>query len=81
MPSLQVREVSEAIYASLSETAKKNHRSLAQQTLYCIQQNLELEESPKERRQRILTQIQQNTLPNFDGLTDPVDLIREDRNR
>lgn len=81
MPSLQVREVSEAIYASLSEKAKRNHRSLAQQTLWCIQQNLELEESPKEKRRKLLAQIAQNSLPPLEKYSAPEDLIREDRSR
>lgn len=44
MPALQVRDFPDDLYARLKESAAKNHRSIAQQTIACVEAQLDQEE-------------------------------------
>ncbi len=81
MAALQVREVPTAVYGTLAETAKQEHRSLAQQALITLERGLGLAEDPMERRQRILRTIAETKNSDSKSLPDPVELVREDRSR
>ena len=82
MTSLQVRELPEQIYLKLREEAKKEHRSLAQQAIATLAKGLDLEVNPKKRRENLLKNLNQElTINNKSSLPDPVNLIREDRER
>ena len=81
MPSLQVREVPTALYGSLCEASKQEHRSLAQQTIVTLERGLGFEEDPVQRRGRLIRQISEQTRAELPQLPDPVDLVREDRER
>jgi len=82
MPSLQVRDVPEDIYRRLQEMARKEHRSLSQQAIVTLQRSLGVEENPKSRRKKLMDQIRMARLNlPVDDLRNPVDLIREDRDR
>jgi hypothetical protein len=77
MPTLQVRDVPEAIYKALAETAKRERRSLTQQALIAMERGLSMEDY-KLRRQTVLDEVRRQPIK----LTlDPVALVREDRNR
>ena len=82
MPSLQVRDLPEQIYRKLQMGAKKDHRSLSQQAIITIKKGLGITGNPKERRQKLIENILKKPI-SFDArqLDDPVDLIREDRER
>lgn len=82
MPSLQVRELPEHIYRTLSHEAEAAHRSIAQQAVAVLSRGLNLELAPQKRRKAILAAIHTEAvkLP-ISGLTDPDLLIREDRDR
>ncbi|MCP4298714.1 MAG: hypothetical protein GY786_24280 [Proteobacteria bacterium] len=82
MKSLQVRDVPDHIYQKLLNESKKEHRSLAQQTIASLAKGLDTVLSPKEKRKELLRSIKQ-AKPDQDSntFTDPVDLIREDRDR
>lgn len=82
MPSLQVRDLPEHIYQKLLSDAKSQHRSLAQQAVSSLSKGLETSENPKDRRKKLMSQIRSRR-PEIDTakLENPVDLIREDRNR
>ena len=82
MPSLQVRDVPEDIYRRLQKMAHEEHRSLSQQAIVTLKKALDVVEDPKSRRRRLMDQIRMSRL-NFPvkDLEDPVDLIREDRDR
>jgi plasmid stability protein len=68
MPSLQVRELPEPIYRKLAAEADKEHRSLSQQAIAVLARGLDdLRKSP-------IKTIGKKAL-------NPVDMIREDRNR
>ena len=82
MPSLQVRELPENIYYLLQEKAKKNHRSLAGETIVTLAKGLKTPISSKSRRAELLKKISHNTYFNKKvSNIDPVDFIREDRDR
>ena len=82
MKSLQVRDVPEHLYQKLLEESKKEHRSLAQQTIASLAKGLDTTLSPKDKRKELLSAISLKKLElNEKSLKDPVDLIREDRER
>lgn len=81
MPSLQVREVPDAIYGALVEASKRDHRSLTQQALLTLEKGLGFSENPRNRRRRLIERIAETPVEGADKLPDPVDLLREDRNR
>ena len=80
MPTLQVRDLPEDIYLQLSYLAKKEHRSLAQETVVLLKESIESRLGDRERRKKLLKKIKEL---NIDGkkFPDPVQLIREDRER
>jgi hypothetical protein len=80
MPLIQVRDVPEHIYRRLVEQAGRERRSLAQQVVTVLARGLDVEQSPKARRKRIIEEIRARG-PMGAGLPDPVRLIREDRER
>ena len=82
MPSLQVRDLPKQIYQKLQEEAQKEHRSFAQQAIVALARGLNMFENPKKRRGELLKEIL-NSPAILDGtdLPDPVDLVREDRER
>lgn len=81
MATLQVREVPAAVYGALTEASKKEHRSMAQQTLVALERGLGFAEDPTERRRRLIQTIAETRLPSTGRLPAAVDLLREDRGR
>ncbi len=80
MPTLQVRDLPLEIYTQLNYLADKEHRSLAQETIVLLEEGMVSKLGNKERRKKLFDKINQL---NIDGtkFPDPVDLIREDRDR
>jgi len=76
MASLQIRELPDDLYRALSNRAKRDGRSLAQQAVIELRRLPEMEAN--ERRKAVLAEIRGRTFTK-EGLPDPVDLIREDR--
>jgi hypothetical protein len=81
MPLLQVRDVPKELYEKLSQVAEAEHRSIAQQTVVLLKKALDFKEERVARRKRVLEEIKKKRLPNVDTFPDPVDLVREDRER
>ena len=82
VPSLQVRDLPEAIYRKLADRAQREHRSLSQQATILLARALEASPSPKERRQRLLEGLRERPLiQSWEGLAPPETLVREDRER
>jgi hypothetical protein len=81
MPLLQVRDVPEHLYRLLVREAQKERRSLAQQAIAVLAKGLNAEADPKARRREVLAKIRQSHPGRGKSLTDPVKLIREDRQR
>jgi len=82
MPSIQVRDLPEQIYNKLKNNAQKDHRSLSQQAIVTLKKGLGIDENHKERRRILVDQIMSRRVA-FDiaKLENPVNLIREDRDR
>lgn len=82
MPSLQVRDLPDHIYRKLADEAEREHRSLAQQAVAVLARGLGIHEDHKERRRRLFKKMEENPIQwKGDNIPDPVDLIREDRDR
>ncbi len=82
MPSLQVRELPDNIYHLLQQRAKAEHRSLAQEAVATLAKGLQTSLSPKERRIELMRQITAEHPVDKSVLRiDPVELVREDRDR
>lgn len=83
MPSLQVRDLPEAIYLKLADEAEREHRSLAQQAVAVLARGLGLSEDPRERRRKLFEHIEKNPIQYLGSRSadDIVALIREDRDR
>ena len=81
MPLLQVRDFPADIYEEITFEAKRQNRTIAQQTIVLIKKGLGEEISNKERRRRLLEEIRKNDIPDEVKAVDVVKWIREDRNR
>jgi plasmid stability protein len=80
MPTLQVRDLPEEIYNQLNYLAQKEHRSLSQETIVILKEGITAKLGNKERRRKLL----EKGIPleiEGQGLPDPVELVREDRQR
>jgi len=80
MPTLQLRDLPEDVYVQLHYLAKKEHRSLTQETIVVLKKGLVSKLGNKDRRRKLL---ESTNVLDVDGskLPDPVVLIREDRER
>ena len=81
MASLQVRELPDNIYHSLQKRAKEQHRSLAQEAVVVLARGLDLSVSNRKRRSLLVKAIEDNYIDLPVKQIDPVDLLREDRDR
>jgi len=81
MPLIQVRDVPEPIYRKLVEQAKVERRSLAQQAVEVLARGLQVDLDAKARRKAVLQAIRADATLKKLKLSDPVKLIREDRQR
>ena len=82
MATLQVRDLPDQIYEKLKKEAKKKHRSLAQQAVIALARGLDTLYNPKEKRSLLLENLSRDKLDNKKyKLSDPVKIIREDRER
>jgi len=82
MATLQIRDLPDQIYEKLKKEAKKKHRSLAQQAVITLAKGLETPYNPKERRSILIDSLKtENHKGKKYKLSDPVKIIREDRER
>jgi predicted transcriptional regulator len=68
-------EIPDALYEQMAELARRNKRTVAEQVIA----ELEIVEENRRRRREALDAIRQ--LPHITSSLDPVELIREDRDR
>ena len=82
MATLQVRDLPDQIYEKLKKEAKKKHRSLAQQAIITLAKGLEAPYNSKEKRLILIESLQagNQNIKKY-KLSDPVKLLREDRER
>ena len=81
MPLLQVRDFPADIYEEITFEARRQNRTIAQQTIVLIKKGLGEEISNQERRRRLLDRINSRDIPDEVKAIDHVKWIREDRNR
>ncbi len=81
MPTIQVRGLPDHIYRKIVERARAKRSSITQETIYLLQQSLDMDEGKREQRKALIEKLQQNPVANAESLPDPVRLIREDRDR
>lgn len=81
MPLLQVRDCPEDLYKKISNYARRQNRTIAQQILVILEKGLGQEISNNERRKQLLDKIEKREVPKSVSIIDDVALIREDRNR
>ncbi len=81
MPLLQVRDMPKELYEKLSKVAAAENRSIAQETVVLLKKALDFNEERLAKRRQVLEEIRNRRLPNVDSFPDPVDLIREERER
>ena len=82
MPSLQVREMPTVLYGALQESAKREHRSIAQQAIVTLARGIGLPDDHNERRRSLLTTIKEsNICPNNLKVSSATSLVKEDRKR
>jgi plasmid stability protein len=82
MPSLQVRDLPDNIHRLLQKKAQSEHRSLAQEAVVVLAKGLGASISHKDRREALLQEIAScHVVDEFVINQDPVEFIREDRQR
>ena len=81
MPLLQVRNFPDDIYKEISFEARRQHRTIAQQTIVLIKKGLGEEISNMERRVLAIKKTKERKIPKTAKSLDHVKLIREDRDR
>jgi hypothetical protein len=81
MALLQVRNFPDDVYEAVKFAAQKDRRTIAQETVVLVLKGLGLEESPKERRRRLIEQSMARVIPDEVKAIDDAQWIREDRNR
>jgi hypothetical protein len=81
VPSLQIRELPEALYRMLSLKARRERRSLAQQAVIELERLSEMETGA--RRQQILQTLREQIEAGGEVPVSrpPADVVREDRER
>lgn len=76
MKSISIRNVSDDVYKSLQETARKNRRSLQEQIKLILEQEVKLKS-----RSFLAGAAQWRRLLQNRELTDTVNMVRKDRER
>jgi plasmid stability protein len=81
MALLQIRNLPDELYQALVRKAAEERRSLSQQAIVVLSKGLEADSDPKARLRRALAQAKRLNAGRGKSLSDPVKLIREDRDR
>jgi hypothetical protein len=81
IPLLQVRDFPDDDYEEITFEARRQNRTIAQQTLVLIKKGLCEEMSNKERRRLALERTFSRNVPHDAQETDYTQFVREDRDR
>ena len=81
MPLLQVRDFPADVYEEITFEARRQNRTIAQQTVVLIKKGLGKAISNRERRRLALERTNARDIPPDVQSADYVKLVREDRNR
>jgi hypothetical protein len=80
MPLLQVRDIPQELYETISQVAKIENRSISQQTIVLLKNALNITQERKIRRKYTLQEIDSLNIAHSE-LPDPAQYTREDRDR
>lgn len=80
MPILQVHDLPDEIYSQIYLLAQKEHRTIGQQTILMLQDSIDKRIGNKSKRQLVFKKMEDLNI-EADQLTNPVVLLREDRER
>jgi hypothetical protein len=81
MALLQVRDCPAEIYKTLARCAESENRSIAQQTVVLLRNELSLPSAKRERRLNALRQTAELHFTPGSTIPSPAELIRQDRDR
>ncbi len=81
MPLLQVRDFPDDIYNEITFEARRQNRTIAQETIVLIKKGLGNEVSNKERRRLAVEKTFAENVPQSVKAADYMQFIREDRER
>jgi hypothetical protein len=81
MPLLQVRDFPEDVYEEITFEARRQNRTISQQTIILIKKGLGEEMSNRERRRLAVERTFSRNVPQNAKFADYVKFVREDRNR
>ena len=81
MPLLQVRDFPDDVYEEISFEARRQNRTIAQQTIVLIKRGLGEEISNRERRRLAIERTNKRNIPQGVKSVDYVKMVREDRSR
>ena len=82
MPSIDLRDVPDDVYGALQQKAAAEQLTVEQEAIRVLAEALKVPPvDNRERRRRLFESIDRLNLPATSQWPDPVDLIREDRDR
>lgn len=81
MPTIQVRDLPDEVYAELKSRAAAEHRSLSQETIVLLRDALGVSSTRRAERKALLERIAERALEPPAHLAPSDELIREDRDR
>lgn len=82
MPTLQIRNLPEEIYAKLVESARDSRRSLAQEATDLLDRSLRQQADDRARRRALIEEIRRRPIRFAKCPSKPFEkMIREDRDR
>lgn len=81
MALLQVRDCPADLYERLTNRAKSENRSIAQQTIFILKNSLGSSDANKQRRKKTIERMTAEPLILKEGSPAPEEFIREDRSR
>jgi antitoxin FitA len=81
MATLQIRNLPDELYQKLIQKAAQERRSVSQQAVVVLTEGLEASADAKDRVRGVLAEIRRHHAGRGKTLSDPVKLIREDRDR
>jgi len=81
MPTLQIRNLPDHLYKKIVDRAKAKRSSITREAINLLQTALETDVNRCEQRNLLVDRLLENPVPRGESFPDPVQLIREERDR
>ena len=81
MPLLQVRDIPEELYEKLTQTAKADKKTIAQEIIFLLRKALNFQVQRSTERNQLLEKIKRYKINNVEKFPAAAELIIEDRER